>query len=68
MNSALCFSKSLLPSVVQLDGFFSGMGGSLSLYLGIAVTMVFEILEVAYDLILKFFRKPPMKLDGNSMC
>ena len=56
MNSALCFSKSLLPSVVQLDGFFSGMGGSLSLYLGIAVTMAFEILELLFDLVSRAFR------------
>ena len=56
MNSALCFLKSLLPSVVQLDGFFSGMGGSLSLYLGIAVTMAFEILELLFDLLTRAFR------------
>ena len=56
MNSALCFLKSLLPSVVQLDGFFSGMGGSLSLYLGIAVTMAFEILELLFDLVSRAFR------------
>ena len=58
----------ILSPFTQTDSFLAGLGGSLSLYLGIAVTMVFEILEVAYDLVLKFFRKPPIKLDGNTMC
>ena len=52
----------------QTDSFLAGFGGSLSLYLGIAVVMIFEILELALDLVLKFFRHAPMKLEGNSMC
>ena len=41
---------------LQSDGFFSGIGGSLSLYLGIAVTMAFEILELLFDLVSRAFR------------
>ena len=50
---------------LQLDGFFSGLGGSLSLYLGIAVTMAFEILELLFDLTTRAFGKQQMGLDGT---
>ena len=42
--------------VIQIDIFFSGIGGSLSLYLGIAVTMAFELLELVFDLVMRAFR------------
>ena len=41
---------------LQSDGFFSGIGGSLSLYMGIAVTMAFEIIELLFDLVTKAIR------------
>ena len=40
----------------QSDGFFSGIGGSLSLYLGVAVTMAFEIIELLFDLTTRAIR------------
>ncbi len=38
--------------LVQNEGFFASLGGALSLYIGIAAIMVFEVLELALDLIL----------------
>ena len=50
----------------QGDSFLSSIGGSISLYLGIAVIMVFEILELGLDLVLRFFKNQPM--NSTSMC
>jgi hypothetical protein len=36
--------------MLQSEGFFAGVGGALSLYLGIAIVMGFELLELCYDL------------------
>ena len=35
----------------QADGFASGIGGALSLYLGVAIVMIFELIELLGDLI-----------------
>ena len=48
----------------QSDGFFSGIGGSLSLYLGVAVTMAFEIIELIFDLVTRAIRNN----QGTCMC
>ena len=55
-------SKSFIYSCIsilstQAGSYLSGLGGSISLYLGIAVIMIFELLELAFDLILNSFRK-----------
>ncbi len=34
----------------QTQGLFSAMGGALSLFLGIAAVMAFELLELVFDL------------------
>ena len=44
--------KTKLFLLVQNEGFFASLGGALSLYIGIAAIMVFEVLELALDLIL----------------
>ena len=38
----------------QIDGaaFISALGGALSLFLGISISMVFEVIEFAIDLVL----------------
>ena len=41
------------------------MGGALSLFLGIAFTMAFEILELLFDLATRAFRNQQMELDGT---
>ena len=34
----------------QADGFAAGLGGALSLFMGIAIVMVFELIELLADL------------------
>ncbi len=34
----------------SFDSAFAALGGSLSLYLGIAIIMCFELLELGYDI------------------
>ncbi len=34
----------------SFDSAFAALGGGLSLYLGVAIILVFEILELAYDI------------------
>ena len=48
------------------EGFFAGLGGALSLYLGMAIIMIFELLELFYDLFINIWnsgRRKPLALD-----
>ncbi len=38
------------------EGFFAGLGGALSLYLGVAIIMIFELLELLFDLFVNVWR------------
>ena len=38
----------------QLQSLFGALGGGLSLYLGCAVVMIFEVIELLVDLVLAF--------------
>ena len=38
----------------QIQTFFGALGGGLSLYLGCAVVMIFEVIELLVDLVLAF--------------
>ena len=40
----------------QAEQLIPGIGGALSLYLGIAIVMAFELLELLFDLILAIFQ------------
>ena len=39
---------------LQLQSLFGALGGGLSLYLGVAVVMLFEVIELLIDLALAF--------------
>ena len=39
---------------VQLQSLFGALGGGLSLYLGVAVVMLFEVIELLIDLTFAF--------------
>jgi hypothetical protein len=41
---------------MQENGLISALGGSLGLFTGIAVIMLFEVLELAWDLAINVFR------------
>jgi len=48
-------------SIIQNEAYpieqlVPGIGGALSLYLGIAIVMAFELLELVFDLILAIFQ------------
>ena len=38
----------------QLQSLFGALGGGLSLYLGVAVVMLFELIELLIDLVFAF--------------
>ena len=40
-----------IKTLSQAGGFASGIGGALSLYLGVAIVMIFELIELLGDLI-----------------
>ena len=40
----------------QIDGFFAGLGGALSLFLGMALVMLFEVVEFLFDLFMGVWR------------
>ena len=42
--------------MLQFDGLFSQLGGAISLFLGISVIMVFEVLELIGDLVTAVFK------------
>ena len=42
--------------MLQFDGLFSQLGGAISLFLGISVIMVFEVLELIGDLVMAMFK------------
>ena len=42
-----------IKTLSQADGFASGIGGALSLYLGVAIVMIFELIELLGDLIVE---------------
>ncbi len=51
------------------EGFFAGLGGALSLYLGVAIIMVFELLEFFFDIFMNTWhfcttKQVPKDLDG----
>ena len=46
--------KSFIPP--QIDGFFAGLGGALSLFLGMALVMLFEVVEFLFDLFMGVWR------------
>lgn len=37
--------------MLQAQGIVAALGGALSLYLGIAIAMVFEFIELLFDII-----------------
>ncbi len=41
---------------VQLYTAFGALGGGLSLYLGVAIILLFEIVELGYDLVVNLWR------------
>ena len=47
----------MMINLIQPKSFFGSLGGALSLYLGIAVVMIFEILELIVDSVLNLFMK-----------
>ena len=46
---------------MQLTVLVSALGGSLSLYLGISLSMVFEVLEFIVDVVIGLFQSCPKK-------
>lgn len=42
--------------ILQMQGLVAALGGALSLYLGIAIAMVFEFLELFMEIILVLIR------------
>ena len=43
--------------IYQPKSFFGSLGGALSLYLGIAVVMIFEVIELIIDSVLNLLKK-----------
>ncbi len=42
------------------------MGGGLSLYLGVAIILLFELVELGYDLVVNLWRNKGMETKGRS--
>ena len=42
--------QALLNFILQAQGIVAALGGALSLYLGIAIAMVFEFIELIFDI------------------
>ena len=39
--------------IIQMQGLVAALGGALSLYLGIAIAMVFEFVELIIDILIE---------------
>ena len=46
-----------MTSSFQFEGLVSALGGALGLYLGCTLLMVFELLELLIDLVLRVSKK-----------